>query len=134
MGNMEQELHDQQESQEQMAAEELEVTVLIEQQQVETQLLAMIQWWEQSGSGITPLPDDVFLYLLQQWFEEKELDVLADDMTLNTLLQWHEETLTQQEQEQVLVQQVLEEQDYQDKLIVKAIVKDEEERHGSPER
>ena len=68
MGNMEQELHDQQESLEQMAAEELEVTVLIEQQQVETQLLAMIQWWEQSGSGITPLPDDVFLYLLQQWF------------------------------------------------------------------
>ena len=120
------ELHDQQE-------EELEVTVLIEQQQVETQLLAMIQWWEQSGSGITPLPDDVFLYLLQQWFEEKKLDVLADDMTLNTLLQWHEETLTQQEQEQVLVQQVLEEQDYQDKLIVMAIVKDEEERHGSPE-
>ena len=67
-------------------------------------------------------------------FEEKELDVLADDMTLDTFLKWHEETLTQQEQEQVLVQQVLEEQDYQDKLIVMAIVKDEEERHGSPER
>ena len=118
---------------EQMAAEELEVTVLIEQQQVETQLLAMIQWWEQSGSGITPLPD-VFLSLLQQWFEEKEQDVLADNVTFDTLLQRHEETRTQQEQEQGLVENYVEEQNYYDKLIVMAILKDEEERHGSPER